>query len=40
MFRYKNKNVINERGKTMEVVGNQDRENNNIGVNGRNNGLH
>jgi hypothetical protein len=40
MFRYKNKNVINERGKTMEVTGNQDRENNNIGVNSRTNGLH
>jgi len=40
MFRFQNHNVINERGKVMEVVGNVDQENRNIGVNGRNNGLH
>jgi hypothetical protein len=40
MFRFKNHNVINERGKVMEVVGNVDQENRNIGVNSRNNGLH
>jgi len=32
MFRFKNQNVINERGKVMEVVGNVDQENRNIGV--------
>jgi hypothetical protein len=40
MFRFQNHNVINERGKVMEVTGNVDQENRNIGVNGRNNGLH
>jgi hypothetical protein len=33
MFRYKNNNLVNEKGKVIEVQGGNDREGNNIGVN-------
>jgi hypothetical protein len=39
LFRYKNHNVINEKGKVIEVSGNKDNEGQNIEVNGRNNAL-
>jgi len=40
MFRYKGASVVNEKGKVLEVVGNVDAENRNIGVNNNNNGIH
>jgi len=40
MFRYKGASVVNEKGKVLEVVGNVDQENRNIGVNNQNNGIH
>jgi hypothetical protein len=39
MFRYKNSNVVNEKGKVMDVQGNRDVENQNIIVWNRHNGL-
>jgi hypothetical protein len=33
MFRYEGSSVVNEKGKVLEVVGNVDAENRNIGVN-------
>jgi hypothetical protein len=33
MFRYQGVAVVNEKGKVLEVVGNVDQENRNIGVN-------
>jgi hypothetical protein len=33
MFRYEESSVVNEKGKVLEVVGNVDAENRNIGVN-------
>jgi hypothetical protein len=40
MFRYQGASVVNEKGKVLEVVGNVDAENRNIGVNNQNNGIH
>jgi hypothetical protein len=40
MFRYRGVAVVNEKGKVLEVVGNVDAENRNIGVNTQSNGLH
>jgi len=40
MFRYQGATVRNEKGKVVEVVGNVDAENRNIGVNNGNNGIH
>jgi hypothetical protein len=40
MFRYKGSNVVNEKGKVLEVVGKVDAENRNIGVNSKNNQIH
>jgi hypothetical protein len=40
MFRYQGTAVKNEKGKVMEVIGNVDAENRNIGVNNQNNGIH
>jgi hypothetical protein len=39
MFRYKNSNIVNEKGKVMDVQGNRDVENQNIIVWKRHNGL-
>jgi hypothetical protein len=39
MFRYQGASVVNERGKVLEVQGNVDTENRNIGVNRQQNGL-
>jgi hypothetical protein len=36
MFKYRNNQIINEKGKIVEVQGNQDRENANIGVTSNN----
>jgi hypothetical protein len=33
MFRYQGASVVNEKGKVLEVVGNVDAENRNVGVN-------
>jgi hypothetical protein len=40
MFRYRGAAVVNEKGKVLEVVGNVDAENRNIGVNTQSNGIH
>jgi hypothetical protein len=40
MFRYKGAFITNEKGKVVEVIGNVDAENRNIGVNNQNNGIH
>jgi hypothetical protein len=40
MFKYQGTAVVNEKGKELEVVGNVDSENRNIGVNTQNNGIH
>jgi hypothetical protein len=40
MFRYQGTAVKNEKGKVLEVVGNVDAENRNIGVNSQNNQIH
>ena len=40
MFRYRGSAVVNEKGKVVEVIGNVDGENRNIGVNNQNNGIH
>jgi hypothetical protein len=40
MFRYQGASIVNERGKVMEIVGNVDGENRNIGVNTQQNGLY
>jgi hypothetical protein len=39
MFRYQGASVVNEKGKVLEVIGNVDAENRNIGVNAQKNGL-
>jgi type IV secretory pathway VirD2 relaxase len=39
MFRYQGASVVNEKGKVLEVTGNVDTENRNIGVNKQQNGL-
>jgi hypothetical protein len=40
MFRYEGSQVVNEKGKVLEVQGGIDQENRNIGVNQRNNKIH
>jgi len=39
MFRYKNNNIVNEKGKVMDVVGGRDTQHNNIQVYQKNNGM-
>jgi hypothetical protein len=39
MFRYKNNNIVNEKGKVMDVVGGYDSQHRNIQVFQKNNGL-
>jgi hypothetical protein len=40
MFKYQGASVVNEKGKVLEVVGNVDQENRNIGVNVQRNQIH